>query len=360
LQLSHPDKSEKIAAVRREIAAAKPPAKPRRAGPATKRDRPKSTGRVNHAGRPLPPLPKFKEPILFNTPRADAVVSALQVYPRDNAWNLDISKCPVLPNSDAMVAAIGADKRVHTNRDMNYIIVPPDQARVNVKITQYKDESDKGPYPVPGNAPIEGWPADWGPLKGKSLEHIQKNGDGDRHMIVLDPWNMKLYEFFVARKTDSGWQAACEATFNLGTNEMRPAGWTSSDAAGLPIFPAIPRYDECERGVVEHALRVTVPRTRRGYIHPARHDASRRTDPNLPAMGQRFRLKAGIDISRFPKHARAVGQALKTYGMFVADHGSAWFLSTPPDDRMKGMRALHKLKGSDFEAVQTAPTRKGR
>lgn len=354
LQLSNPDASKEIAAVRGQIAAAKPKGVRRPANRASKQlTRASRARRINHAGRPLPPLPKFKQPILFNTPQADAIVSALQVFPKDNAWNQDISKHPVLPNSDAMVAAIGAEKHVHTNRDMNYVIVPPNQARVNVNITAHKGESDKGPYPVPDNAPIEGWPANWGAMQGKSLAHVQRNGDGDRHLIVLDPWNMMLYEFFVARRTDRGWQANCEATFNLATNKLRPAGWTSADAAGLPIFPAIPRYDECERGVVEHALRFTVPRTRRGYIHPARHDASRRTDANLPAMGQRFRLKTSVNITRFPKHARAVAQALKTYGMFVVDHGSAWYISTPPDDRLKGMNALHKLKGSDFEAVQT-------
>jgi hypothetical protein len=305
---------------------------------------------VNHEGRPLPPLPKFTTPVLFNTPEADAIAAAMQIFPRTNPWNQDISKHKVHPDSAAIIASIGAEKHIGINDDMAYVFVPPNQKRVDVKIAPYSGESDKGPYPVPDNAPIEGWP-----LHGGTLDEAQRKGDGDRHVIVVDPHAGMLYEFFVGRKTDSGWQAACEATFNLNSNKTRPKGWTSSDAAGLPIFPAIIRYDECERGMVEHAMRFTVRQTRKAYIWPATHYASRNTSPTVPAMGQRLRLKADVDISKFPKHAKAVALGLKKYGMFVADNGSDWRMSCAPDKRIQGLRSLYQLKGSDFEVIETTP-----
>lgn len=310
--------------------------------------------RVNHAGRPLPPMPRFKSPLLFNTPEADAILSAMQVFPPANPWNEDISRLPVHPNSDRLVASVGADKPLRENWDMGFVLVPPDQPRVDVKLLTYGGESDKGPYPVPDNGPIEGWP-----MSGGTLENIQRHGDGDRHLIVVDPANLMLYEFYMARKTDAGWVASNEATFNLATNKLRPRGWTSSDAAGLPIFPSIPRYDECERGMVEHAMRFTVRRTRKEFIYPATHHAGHTTDPNVPAMGQRFRLKAGVDVSGFPKHARAIALGLKKYGMFVADNGADWYLSVPPDRRLEGLDALRRLKGGDFEVVQTTGENEG-
>jgi hypothetical protein len=151
----------------------------------------------------------------------------------------------------------------------------------------------------------------------------------------------------------AGWECSSEATFDLKTNHLRPRGWTSSDAAGLPIFPSLPRFDEVERGAVEHALRFTVQRSRREFIYPARHHAATSDSPVAPAMGQRFRLKASVDLSGFPKHALAIAQALKKYGMIVADNGGDWHISTPPDRRMTGLDALRKLKGSDFEVILT-------
>jgi hypothetical protein len=237
---------------------------------------------------------------------------------------------------------------------MGFILVPTDQKKVEVKLVGYPDESDKGPYPVPDNAPIEDWP-----LNGKTLEDIQKNGKGDRHMLVVDPVNRMLYEFYQARLTDKGWQAACAATFDLKTNKLRPDGWTSSDAAGLPIFPAVIRYDELERGMVEHAMRFTIKNTRRAYVYPATHYASRKTDANLPRMGERFRLRQDFDVSGFSPHAQAVLKGLKKYGMFVADNGGDWRLSVASDKRIKGLDELRKVKGKDFEVVQPTGPNEG-
>lgn len=304
-------------------------------------------------------LPPIKRPVMFNTPEADRILSALQVFPPDNPWNQDISKLPVLRNSDAMIAMIGKDKRLDFNLDMGFVIVPPDQPRVPVNITLYPKESDPGPYPVPGNMPIENWPLqrneDQGALqhaKG-TLDAIQRNGTGDRHGIVLDPVNGLLYEFYQARKTDKGWEAAQASIFDLKSNQMRPERWTSSDAAGLPVFPATVRYDECARGLVTHAMRFTVKRTRRAYVYPARHWASTLTDENLPRMGERFRLRQDFDITGFPPHAQAILKGLKKYGMFVADNGGDWRMSIAPDRRLKGLETLTRLKGSDFEVVNT-------
>jgi hypothetical protein len=294
-----------------------------------------------------PPMPKFKQPVLFNTPEADPILAALQVFPRNNPWNEDISKARIHPDSDKLIASIGPSKNLRYNLDMAFVLVPHDQPKVEVKIASTA-ESDKGPFPVPENAPIEGWPLD-----GQPLESAQKGGGIDRHMIVVDPSSGMLYEFFRAFRRPSAWEASCAAAFDLKTNHVRPKTWTSSDAAGLPIFPSLPRYDECERGLVDHALRFTVQRTRREFIYPARHHAGNTEAPNIPAMGQRFRLKASIEIAGFPRHAQAIAQALKKHGMFVADNGGDWEISVPPDKRLTGLEALRKLKGSDFEVIVT-------
>ncbi len=297
---------------------------------------------------------RLEGPVLFNTPAADRLLAKMQIFPADSAWHEDISKQPVHPDSEQMIAQVGADGRLAWNLDMAFVIVPAKQAKVAVKLIDYADESDQGPYPVPDNAPIEGWPLD-----GGELDHIQRVGDGDRHLIVVDPFAGKLYEFYQARRTDAGWQAACEATFDLRSNTLRPAGWTSSDAAGLPIFPAIVRYDECERGFIDHALRFTVKRSRKEYIYPATHQAGHTTEASAPAMGQRFRLKPSVKIDGFPKHAKAIAVALMRYGMFVADNGGNWRISVAPDDRIQGLDALRQLKGSDFEVVVTTGEHEG-
>lgn len=301
---------------------------------------------TNHAGRKLPPMPEIIEPVLFNTPQADAICAAMQVYPKDSAWNQDISRRAVLPTSDKMIERIGREKHLANNLDMCFVLVPPNQPKVPVKLVGYPDESDKGPYPVPANAPIEGWPVD-----NKDLAAIQKSGEGDRHIIVVDPTNQKLYEFWRGFKRPNGWEASNEATFDLSSNALRPAGWTSSDAAGLPIFPAVVRYDEVARGEVEHALRFTVRQTRRQYLYPATHFASRSNDATLPAMGERFRLKATANLSGLPPHALAIAKALQKYGMIVADNGGDWRISVAPDARIQGLDALRRFKGSDFEVI---------
>jgi hypothetical protein len=233
---------------------------------------------------------------------------------------------------------------------MSFILVPPDQKRVPVKLVSYPDESDAGPYPMPDNAPIEGWPLD-----GRALADAQRaQEEGDRHVLVVDPVNRMLYEFYQGRKTGDRWQAACEATFDLKSNKLRPAGWTSSDAAGLPVFPAVIRFDECERGQVRHAMRFTVRRTRKAYVYPATHFASRDTDDTLPRMGERFRLRQDFDVSNFSPHVQAILKGLKKHGMFVADNGGDWRISVAPDRRIRGLDELRKLKGSDFEVVQAS------
>jgi hypothetical protein len=298
--------------------------------------------------RERPQMPAIRRPVMFNTPEADRILAALQVFPPDNPWNKDISSRPVLPNSRQLVASVGEEKRLEYNLDMAFILVPADQERVPVRIVNgYPGESDPGPFPVPGNAPIEDWP-----LNGKPLEVIQRQGMGDRHMLVADPVNRMLYEFYHARRTDAGWTAAQSSIFDLKSNRLRPDGWTSSDAAGLPIFPAVVRYDELERGMVEHAMRFTIRNSRRAYVYPATHFASNKTDANLPRMGERFRLRRDFDISGFSPHAQAILGGLKRYGMFVADNGGDWRISVAPDSRIKGLDDLRRVRGKDFEVVQ--------
>ena len=302
----------------------------------------------------------FDKPISFDSAEADRILATLQVFPADNPWNEDVSQRPSAPNSQAIVAAIGANKPLDFNLDMNFVVVPPNQRRVPVKITLYPGESDPGPFPVPDNMPIENWPLHRNedtralPGPGSTLDDIQRHGTGDRHGIVVDPVNGMLYEFYQARKTSSGWEAAQASVFDLKSNRMRPEGWTSADAAGLPVFPAIVRYDECERGMVSHALRVTVRKTRRAYVYPARHFASSHEDANLPRMGERLRLRRDFDISSFPPHAEAILKGLKKHGMFVADNGKEWLISVAPDRRLQGLETLNRVKGSDFEVVASS------
>jgi hypothetical protein len=300
-------------------------------------------------------MPRIDKPVPFDTPEADAVVSALEVFPPDNPWNLVVEDWPVHPNSKNLIASIGAGKKFRYNPDMGYVLVPPDQQRMDVKLGAAAAESDKGPYPVPDNTPIEGYPVNY---KGLSLDEVQRKdeGDSDRHALVVDPTNRMLYEFYQMRRTDRGWIASGAAVFDLKSNKLRPDGWTSADAAGLPIFPATVRYDELKRGLVEHAMRVSVSKTRRAYVYPATHYASRDTDENLPRMGERLRLKKEFDISGFSPEAQAILKGLKKYGMFVADNGLDWCISVAPDPRIP---ALHeefaKIKGSAFEVVEAPP-----
>jgi len=272
-----------------------------------------------------------------------------QLFPPDNPWNQDISNAPVDPNSVRIIAAIGADDRLHPDfgtvyngapNGIPYIVVDGSQPLVPINLTSFASESDHGPYPVPRNAPIEGGP----------------NADGDRHVLVIDRDNWKLYEMFRAFPgNDGSWRAASGAVFDLKSNALRPEGWTSTDAAGLPIFPGLVRYDEVfEQREIRHALRFTVKKSRRAYVFPARHYASSETDANLPPMGMRVRLKAAFDISRYSAANQVILRALKKYGMFVADNGPSWFLSGAPDMRWSNddLGMLKNIKGYDFVVVR--------
>jgi hypothetical protein len=270
------------------------------------------------------------------------------VFPRSNAWNQRVDKLPVAANSNAVVRAIGPGDPVHADFGSGlydggpigipYTTVGKSQHRSRVKF-DYADESDKGPYPIPRNVPIEGG----------------RKSTGDRHAIVVDRSRCKLYELYALHRSGGSWHAGSGAIWSLRSNKLRPAGWTSADAAGLPILPGLARYDEVKRGSIDHALRFTVERTRRAYVFPARHFASNLTDPDLPPMGMRFRLKASFDTSRFPRQSRIVLNALKRYGMIVADNGSNWFISGAPDRGWDNddLHRLGGLQGSDFEVVDT-------
>jgi hypothetical protein len=299
---------------------------------------------------------------MFDTPEADAILSALEVFPPDNPWNLLVEDWPVAPNSTAIVGTIGPEKPFRYNPDMGFVLVPPDQKKVDVKLTAYPGESDKGPFPVPDNTPIEGWPADFQrnpATKELTLEDVQRGKptlEADRHGMVVDPTNRMLYEFYRLTRTDGGWAAEQSSVFDLKSNKLRPDGWTSSDAAGLPIFPSVVRYDELKRGVVEHALRVSVRKSRRAYVYPATHFASRLTDETLPRMGERLRLRKDFDVSGFSPEVKTILVALKRYGMFVADNGIEWAISVAPDPRIPDLHEeLRKVKGSDFEVVTPPP-----
>jgi hypothetical protein len=271
------------------------------------------------------------------------------LFPADNAWNQDVSASPVDPRSDAILVRVGRAKPLHPDfgtvyqgapNGIPYIVVPGDQPKVPVRF-RYAGESDPGPYPIPPDAPIEGGP----------------KAEGDRHVLVVDRDHGLLYELFSARPDPGGrsWSAGSGAIFDLNSNALRPAGWTSADAAGLPVLPGLVRYDEVvNQGVVRHAFRFTVTRTRRGYVFPARHWASPHTDPDLPPMGMRVRLKASFDPSRFPPQARVILTALKTYGMLLADNGGDWFLNGSPDPRWDDddLHTLKRVTVGDFEVVR--------
>jgi len=301
---------------------------------------------------------KIVKPIMFNTVEADEICSVLQVFPPDNPWNRVVEDWPLHSNSTKIIESIGHDKPLRYNLDMAFVLVPPNQKRVNLINVGYALESDVGPFPIPDVLPIEGWPVSYKFPVGMgllTLEDVQRDRfgmGGDRHGIVVDPVNRMLYEFFGMKKNDAGWSAKQVSIFDLKVNKLRPDGWTSADAAGLPIFPAVVRYDELVRGVVEHAMRVTVRNSRRDHVSPARHHASTRIDPNLPRMGERIRLKKEVDISTFSREAQAILRGLKKYGMFVADNGIEWAISVAPDERIPVLhQELRRIRGSSFEVV---------
>lgn len=268
-------------------------------------------------------------------------------FPADNPWNRRIDSEPVDPNSDALIRSVGRDEPLHADfgsfwegqpLGIPYVVVGASTPRVPVTF-EYAEESDPGPYPVPPNPPIEGGP----------------KSDGDRHVLMLDRDAWKLYELYGVYPKGKGYKAGSGAIFDLNSNRLRPDGWTSADAAGLPIFPGLVRYDEVvEQGEIRHALRFTVERTRQAYIAPARHYASDSKDKNLPPMGMRVRLKASYDISGFPKNAQVVLKALKTYGMILADNGSDWYVSGTHDERWDNdeMATIRAVQGKDLEVVR--------
>jgi hypothetical protein len=271
------------------------------------------------------------------------------IFPPDNPWNQRVDQLPVARNSAALIASIGLGNPVHPDfgtvwdgapNGIPFVVVSNRTRRVPVHF-QYAAESDRGPYPLPPNAPIEGGP----------------HSTGDRHVIVVDHDTCTDYELFAAYPHDHGayWTAGSGAVFNLRSNHLRPAGWTSADAAGLPILAGLARYDEVARGSIDHALRFTAPCTAPSYVYPARHEAST-CHGFYPPMGLRVRLKASVNISHLPYQARVVAEALKRYGMILADNGSPWYISGAPNPRWNddALHQLDQLTGRDFEVVDTS------
>ncbi len=323
--------------------------------------------RINQEGRILGPAPLVTNSVLFNTAQADAIVSAMQIFPVTSAWNEDISRLPVLVNSDAMIGQISSDlassrRTLRLFEEMNFVLAPDGQPPVPITFVDYPDESDPSPYPIPGNMPIETWPAGTGNLTLQQWQQDVNGTGGDRHSIVVLPGNGFIWETWQALLVGTNWQASNGAKFDLASNALRPAGWTSGDAAGLPMFPALVRYDECERGMVEHACRLVVYRTRKEYLYPANHYASSTpaSQTNVPAMGQRLRLKSSFVIPpAWTKEEKAVLLGLKKYGALVADNGGFFSISITPDDRWPANAFSHisSLGLTNFEVVQaTGPT----
>lgn len=279
-------------------------------------------------------------------PAQDISLGRCRIFPEDNVWNTPVDKLPLDPNSNRYVETIGAARNLHPDFGAGlydggrigipYVSVPGDQAKFRVKF-EYGDESDWVRYPIPPNPPIE--------------------AGSDAHILMVDRDNCVLYELYAAKRMPDGtWEAGSGAVYDLTSHGLRPADWTSADAAGLPILPGLARYDEVAAGEIRHALRFTVPQSRREYLWPARHYASRLTEERFPPMGQRFRLKAGFDIAGFSPETQVILRALKRYGMILADNGSPWFISGVPDDRWNNsaLAEIKRLKGSDFEAVDSS------
>ena len=274
------------------------------------------------------------------------------VLPADNPWNTPVDALPLDPGSAEYIAHMSPSTGLHPDFGTRwegaaigipYTVVRGTQPKVPIHFTAYGDESDPGPYPIPADAPVEG--------AGGPYE------DGDRHVLVLDADNKVLYELYHAYKqADGSWNADSGAVFDLGSNALRPDGWTSADAAGLPILPGLARYDEIVgEGVLDHALRFTVSTTQSAHVYPATHDAGDTDDPSYPPMGLRVRLKADFDISGFPPVVQTILRGLKKYGMMVADNGSDWYVGGAPDSRWddEALHALDGVTGGDFEVVDS-------
>jgi len=269
------------------------------------------------------------------------------LFPASNVWNKRVDKLPVAANSQAVLGTIGLDTGLHPDfgtvwnghpNGIPFNVAGKTTKRYRVGF-DYASESDKGPYPIPAKLKIE--------------------AGSDRHALIVERDSCRLYELYALRKTAKGWHAGSGAIWNLRSNRLRPAGWTSADAAGLPILPGLARYDEVARGQIDHALRFTVESTRRAFIYPARHFASDQTDPNLPPMGLRVRLRASFSTAGYPRQARIILTALKRYGMIVADNGSNWYISGAPDPRWSddALHTLGQVTGADFEVVDSSKLR---
>lgn len=281
-------------------------------------------------------------------------IGGCPVFPPSSVWNQPVDRLPVAKNSAQLIKSIGLDASLHADFGSGlydgqrigipYVVVSGASTPKTTPRFEYADESDKGPYPIPNDVPIEGDPHPDG---------------GDQHALIVDSDTCTLYELYDLHRSGTSWLAGSGAIWNLRSNALRPAGWTSADAAGLPILPGLVRYDEVAAGVIDHALRFTAPLTRRGYIYPARHFASSSNNPALPPMGLRVRLKASFDISGFPPQARVVLEALKRYGMILADNGSPWYVSGAPDSRWSNnqLHSLDRVSGADFEVVDTSHLR---
>jgi hypothetical protein len=275
-------------------------------------------------------------------------ISGCPVFPADHIWNAPIDALPVDTNSAAYIASIGADTPLHPDfgaglYDGGPIGIPYITADAGTPLSvvsfDYSDESDPGPYPIPAGAPIEGG----------------SQSNGDRHILIVDTGRCRLYELYAAYPNgDGSWRAGSGAIWDLRGYALRPASWTSADAAGLPILPGLARYDEIAAGEIRHALRFTAARTRNRFIWPARHAASEDSSPALPPLGQRFRLKPSFDLTGFPPQIKILLRAMQQYGLILADNGSNWFVSGAPDPRWDNdalVESFSKIKGGDFEAV---------
>jgi len=277
---------------------------------------------------------------------AQPTIGSCNVFGRTNIWNTAIDQLPVAANSGTLVTTIGPTKGLHADFGSGlyqgspigipFVTVSGSQPKYPVAF-QYPSESDPGPYAIPLNAPIEGGSA----------------STGDRHAIAIDTDKCILYELYSAYPQAASWKASSGAIFDLKSHALRPATWTSADAAGLPIFPGLVRYEEVASGEIRHAIRFTAPQTRRAYVWPARHFASSLTDPKYPRMGERFRLRANFDVSGYPADVRVILTAMKKYGVILSDNGSAWYITGAPDSRWNNdnLATLSRVKGSDFEAV---------
>jgi hypothetical protein len=269
------------------------------------------------------------------------------LFPTSNVWNKRVDRLPAASNSQAILSSIGLDVGLHPDfgtvwnghpNGIPYTVADKNTKRYRVSF-DYASESDKGPYPIPAKVKIE--------------------GGSDHHALIVERDSCRLYELYALKRTGRGWHAGSGAIWNLRSNKLRPVGWTSADAAGLPMLPGLTRYDEVARGQIDHALRFTVENTRRAYIYPARHFASDETDPNLPPMGLRVRLRADFDTNGFPRQVRIILEALKRYGMIVADNGANWYISGAPDPRWNddALHSIGRVTGADFEVVDTSTLR---